>query len=286
MVKTLSALERIDTLPHEAYILGMGDLHIGSPYVAYERIEADLKEARRRNARIIINGDVFDFILPKDQKRFTPTALHSRLQNRSDVVNAAIDWAVEIISPYTDMIDVIGLGNHETAVEKYHGTDAVSALVTELNRHHGGRIDYGGYCGFYRRQWVYGDRRYFNFTLYRHHGAGGAAPITKGMIDFSRMLSFIDADAIQLGHKHNRIVDATPVRMRLNAAGEIVQERTVCFMAGSYMQTYNEQTSEDALSGGRRGNYAHEWNCAPQSPGGVFLRLRMDSNGLTVSAEI
>jgi len=286
MVKTVLPPEPIERFPHQAYVLCMGDLHIGSPYVDYERIKQDLDRARDLNADILINGDLLDAVLPKDNKRFTPTALHPRLQNRADVLNGAVDWAVELLSPYAPWIRVIGTGNHETVIEKYHSLDPISLIVGELNRSHAGSVDYGGYCGFFRRSWVYGQRKYFTLTLYRHHGSGGASPVTKGIIDFARMLAFIDADVIVLGHKHNRLVEGSARRIRLNAGGEVVQDPVLCVMAGAYMNTYNEQSSEDALTHGRRGNYAHEWNCAPQQPGGVFLRVELSGPGMRIRAEV
>ncbi len=97
----------------EVGITLMSDLHLGAAHVDYKRIERDLREAKAAGDRILINGDVFDFILPSDHKRFSPDALHSRLRGRRDILNACLEWGTEFLAPYADQIDMIGIGNHE-----------------------------------------------------------------------------------------------------------------------------------------------------------------------------
>lgn len=243
------------------------DFHIGAANVDYAWLASDLEEARENGDRICIFGDVFDAILPKDHKRFKPEALHARVRQSSTVLDEALDWAEEILSPYADLIDVIGLGNHESAVEKYHGTDMVARLIRRLQRYvtaEGHSIRYGGYTGFvdYRFTYLPENRNTRRLVVYYHHGGGGAAPVTKGMIDFSRKASFIDADCVVLGHKHNKIADVGAMRLSCPMEGDEPATRQQVFvMTGSYMDTYQAG----------RGGYASDWGLAPQAKGGVRL---------------
>ena len=256
------------------------DFHIGAANVDYDFLIADLQEAKDTNSRIIINGDVFDAILPKDSKRYKPEALHPRISQTSTVVDATVDWGEEILAPFADSIDVIGLGNHETSVEKWHSTDMVARLIRRLNDKHvteeGHVIQPGGYTGFvdYRFSWD-GDPAKGNcrrLVIYYHHGGGGASPVTKGMIDFSRKANFVDSDVVVLGHKHNKISDTGAMRMSCPMqGGDPVTKQQVFVMTGAYMDTYQKG----------RGGYASDWGLAPQAKGGARLLVHFDGkNGI------
>lgn len=91
----------------------MSDLHIGASHVDYKLIDREINDALEHNDRVLINGDLLDLILPKDAKRFQPDSPHPRIARRNDQVNAAIDWAVEILGPVAHLVDMLGLGNHE-----------------------------------------------------------------------------------------------------------------------------------------------------------------------------
>jgi len=246
---------------------------MGASNTDHDAIAAELKEAHTNGDRINVNGDVFDCILPKDHKRFNPDVLHPHLQGRRDVLDAALEMAVDIYGPYADQIDVVGIGNHESAVEKYHSTDMIARFIRHLNRK-GGKVKYGGYGGFidYRmKRKNHGVR----LVIYYHHGGGGSAPVTKGMIDFNRKGTWVDSDVVWLGHKHNKIVDTTPLRMRCPKDGDqAIFDQQVFVMTGGYMDNYSGQTHEDVMAHGRRAPYASDWGLAPQAKGGVRLLVK------------
>jgi len=255
----------------------MSDLHIGAANVDYDLIAREIAAAKASGARVAINGDVFDAILPKDHRRFKPDCLHPLIQGRPDILDAAIEMASDIFSPIKEQIDVIGMGNHESAVEKYHSTDLIARLIRRL----GGAAQYGGYEGYI----VYRIRKKSPRTkscaaliVYYHHGGGGAAPVTKGMIDFARKGVWVDSDVVWLGHKHNRIVDSTPLRMRCPHIGdEPVYDKQVFIMTGGYM-VRGTQTSAEVMDGGRRSSYAEDAGLAPQATGGVELLVKVDNS--------
>lgn len=268
----------------------MSDLHIGAAITDHDAIVRDLERAKHHGDRIYVNGDVFDAILPKDVKRFKPDALHAKLQRRNDVLDAAEDMAMEILAPFAKQIRMIGMGNHETAIEKFHSTDLIARLIRRLNAECKGSVAYGGYTGFIETTMRSGARSrghnkgYGNhqavFVIYYHHGAGASAPITRGMIDFSRK-QWVDADVVWLGHKHNRIADGTMLRMRCPRVGdEPVFSYQVSVMSGGYFDTLRGQTSEDALRNGRRSNYASDFGLAPQAKGGVRVVTRLTRHGI------
>ena len=256
----------------------MSDLHIGAAHVDYKLIQQELDDALANQDRILINGDLLDMILPKDHKRYSANVVHPRIARRQDQVNAAVTWAVEILSPVAHLIDMIGVGNHETAVTKWHSIDPTLLILWELDKVAKSKdpdhvIHYGGYTGFvdYRLRNETGNS--YRWVLYYHHGSGGAAPVTKGLIDFNRKDVFIDADMIWMGHKHNRLV-VTVEKLRCPLSGDEVDVRDVhhC-MTGAYFQTYKGQSQGSVKEHGRRSNYAADMGLAPGGKGGVRVEL-------------
>lgn len=259
----------------------MSDIHLGAANIDLPRVKRELAEARENGDRVLINGDVFDLILPSDHKRFMVDALHPRLRGKRDIINKVVDWGLEIFGPYADLIDMVGLGNHETAVEKHHSIDVVGMLVYRLQelapKDH--LVHYGGYTGFvdYRFRNSRDGRR---LVIYYHHGSGGTSPITKGMIDFSRKNMFIDADVVWLGHKHHKIADTTPLRLRCPKNGnDPVTDQQVNVMTGSYMVSYAGQSQASVKKHGRRAPYSSDWGLPPQAPGGARLMVSFPTDG-------
>lgn len=261
----------------------MSDLHIGAAHVDYSLIKKEIADAVEKNDRIAVNGDVLDLILPKDHKRYSPTALHPRVADRSDVVNASVDWAVEILSPAAHLINMIGVGNHETAVEKYHATDVTRLLIDKLEAIAMKRgpmhvIHYGGYTGFidYRLRSSVRDKGGYRFVVYYHHGSGGNAPVTRGLIDFNRKDTWVDADLIWMGHKHQRLTVAVE-KIRCPLQGDEPDVRDVRHvMTGAYFKTYCGQSQASVRQHGRRSNYAADAGLGPGGKGGARVELRVN----------
>ena len=256
----------------------MSDLHIDSAHTDLSAIRRELDEARENGDRVLINGDVFDAILPSDRKRYTPVASRPELRGRIDVLNASIELAHDLLLPYADLIDMIGIGNHEASMEKHHSVDMVALLVDKLNAAKGADINYGGYTGFveYVVPLSGSSRR---LVIYYHHGGGGAAAVTKGIIDFNRKAVFVDSDVVWLGHKHNRITDTGGCRLSLPKSGDspaLCQQ--VAVMTGGYMDHHKGQTQAEMKRKGRMASYASDWGLAPQWKGGARLLVSWDRN--------
>ena len=82
-------------------------------------LKYDLERMANADCKIAINGDVFDFILPSDLKRFDLDALDKELLVKGlKPIDAAIEMAYEFLKPYAHLIEYIGIGNHEAHVAK------------------------------------------------------------------------------------------------------------------------------------------------------------------------
>jgi hypothetical protein len=264
------------------------DFHFGSAYLDEERLKQDLDRAVRLNAPIAINGDLFDGHNHK-HKHYRPGSMHPRLEASANPYNAALDIAVETLSPYAKQIIGIGCGNHDDNVAKWNGVDLIPLLIGILNREHGGNIQYMGYAGWLVFNLKYGTSCKPVKVNY-HHGAGGSAPVTKGAITFSRADMWLDgADVIWRGHNHQVQTGKARVQ-RLNARYEIEHYDRLHIRSGSYLDTYRQQKD---LTNGRMASYAEDWDSAPLPKGGVFLNAVYDDHAaskgidsLTLRAEI
>lgn len=261
------------------YVWLMSDLHLGAAGVDYEMIDAELSEAKERGARININGDLLDAILAKDMKRFVPDVLALELQGRRDIVNAAVNFAFGLLAPYAHLIDFIGVGNHETALEKFHSVDVMRLILDRLNpvansRARGHFIRHGHITGSIRYEIKCTDKNQRFYRIRYHHGAGGGSPVTHGKIDFNRLATWSDGfDLLWLGHKHNRWNGETRA-IRQSADGTRHEKLPVRHvMTGAYFETYSDQSQESMAAQGRLSNYAADISLAPQGKGGALVTL-------------
>ena len=252
----------------ETFRLGLlSDLHFGASSMCKPALKNDFERMANAECKIAINGDVFDFILPSDLKRFDLDALDRELlQQGVKPIDAAVDMAYEFIKPYAHLVEFIGVGNHEAHVSKRHHIDVMSILLYRLNQLPNVDIKAGGWCGFWNIILSRQSQR-TSYTMYRHHGAGGAAPVTKGMIDFQRMMVWLgDVDGIWIGHKHNKFVDLATKMHYTPETNQSKTKKVDCIMTGSYLSTYG---TDDGTSP----SYAQAWNLAPQQMGGVIVEL-------------
>ena len=256
--------------PDEVPIFFASDIHFDEPSFDRELFTRDFDRAKREGARILINGDVFGCILPGDLKRYT------RGNDPGDTdgkINAALEKAEELFAPYVDNIDMIGLGNHEVSVLKYHHIDVTRMLIGFLNRRRSTGlppIRHGGYTGYIRYQFSEPGRSHVqHFDIFYNHGQGGSAEVTDGIIDIKRRL-YTRSDVIWLGHKHRRFADEIDHEEGMADNGRIYDRKRWGIMTGCYSKLDGET---DATKDGYRINYGEERMRTKQRTGGIHARL-------------
>lgn len=246
----------------------MSDLHIGAANSDYALMISEMEDARRNGDRLLFNGDVFDMILSKDAKRFSPEVLHPEIRGRSDLVNASVEWAVRLLKPYADLIDFIGCGNHETHVSHNHSVDPSKLLADSLG------VPYGGYQGFIRYASREGSKN--PFTIFYWHGAGGGAGLGGQLGEFGSKGQFVEgADVSWFGHRHCKAVSQVE---RISLGSRKVTSRQQFYLrTGGYLVAYGDQGSS---AQGRRSNYAADSLHTPYGRGG--LRVVFKADGRTI----
>jgi hypothetical protein len=223
----------------------IGDPHIDARTHARDLLLADLDRAKENGDSLVIMGDIWSYILPTDTKRFTSG---KNAEHVDDIIGRAVDNAYQLFLPYVDNIDVMLLGNHETNVLKRHHIDPLRLLIQRLNdqkqtgRLQSMKIAHGGYTCWLQFQFTRQTNSVSQF-VWTHHGSGGSAPVTKGMIDGNRIKVARHADVYVIAHKHTHIHD----RDRFEFCDSYGNRRTVerdYIVVGGYSGIENHEDYE------------------------------------------
>jgi len=193
------------------WVLLTSDVHKDNKKCNTRKLKEILDLALERNAIIIDNGDWFDVMGGKYDKRSTKGDIKPEFQfgNYFDLV---IEDSVDFLKPYANNIAILGEGNHEQSVNQRHERNLTKQLIKELNRETGSNIQHQQYDGFIKFQFEQlttgGEitKGSASLLMYRNHGLGGNAPVTMGVINTSRTQTMIDADIYVYGHIHQKWV--------------------------------------------------------------------------------
>ena len=182
---------------------------------------------------MLFGGDIIDGIIRTDHKR----AVNSLLEKGDNQLNIKLDKAYELLKPYQSQILFFGRGNHEESVLKYNGVDVLDLLAKMLNSGNKHQIVVGNYANFLRFNFKEPrGKSAAHYDIYQHHGMGASAPVTKGMIDFSRIAKGVNVDLIWIAHKHQATIDASDPIMYLDQNGNVMLKNRQCIMTPSYQK--------------------------------------------------
>lgn len=210
----------------EKSILVQSDIHHDSIYCNRELERRHLNAALQQNAIIIIGGDLFDAM----QGRFDPRRNLDELRpeyRRSDYYDYVVQDVAEFLSPYAQQIVMISDGNHELSVLKNANTNLTDRLVYALRSQYQSPAVHGGYGGWIRILLKRPDGKSYSRDAVKikfFHGAGGDAPVTRGVIQTNRQAVYLpDADIVINGHNHHTYY--VPIqRERLGSHGQLYSD--------------------------------------------------------------
>ena len=250
------------------------DVHFGNVAADIKQFKKDLKEAKEREARILMIGDLFDSIYSKDP-RHTPSILIPELQGRDDPIDFAIDLLTDILKPYADLIDGIGYGNHEESFIRYNATHPTKRLIHELELSTGAEISDLGYSGYVLYDLYKNNKKRNHFNILYHHGSGGGAPVTKGMININRKQTAWVYDLYIFGHKHRNIADNSvcilPHRASKPKNDWVEQRPMLSAQIGNYLRNYPKDEDGSLIT------YSEKREHIPSPIGGTFGYITLNS---------
>jgi hypothetical protein len=250
------------TFEHRLWVLVTSDWHWDSTHCDRDKLASDLQLAKKYNAAVLSLGDHFDVMGGKyDPRSNGKHDIRPELQQGNyfdEVIRQGAKW----LAPWRDQMALITPGNHETAVRKRQETCLTTRLVERL-RSEGGRVRQAGYAGWILFRGRKGSKNSSVFRMWYHHGFGGGGPVTRGVIDYSRYMVNVDADAIVAGHVHQRTLMES-MRERISSNG-LVEVKPVFLVRSS---TYKNESLTDG--------WHVERGMAARPQGGWWLCLRWD----------
>lgn len=247
-------------------MLAISDVHFDSTKCDREMLFRHLDEAVEMDAYIFINGDFFDVMQGKYDPRRTYSDLrpeYKSINYLDDVVNDAY----EKLLPYQNHILIFGQGNHETNITNRLSTSLLDRLVGLLNHDSDHKIQVGQYEGWIIMQFLTTATQMRTIKINYHHGLGGNAPRSKGILqaDIDRMNN-PDADIILQGHTHQKWHLPCTVE-RLNRDYVLNDSTVHRIQTGSYKKKSEEGfgwATEKGFSKPRLGGWWIEFACVTQ----------------------
>jgi hypothetical protein len=244
-------------------VLLISDIHWDNPHCNRDLLKKHLDQALEINADILFNGDTFCLMQGAYDPRKSKNDIrpeHNKTNYLDAVVNDAIDW----FSPYAHLIKVVGYGNHETNILKRAETDVIDRFVFGLNSKNNTSVEVGGYGGWI----VYQFQRGVNagmaaYKIKYMHGFGGGGPVTRGVIQFNRMSTFVEgADMVWMGHVHEDH-ELTYTIESLNNHNKVKLKDILMVRTPTYKEEYQ----------GGKGGWHVERGSAPKALGGRWLEI-------------
>lgn len=254
----------------EQWILLMSDNHHDSPHCNRDLELQHLQQAQRTGALIFLLGDLFDAM----QGRYDPRRAYSDLREEyrcENYFDALINDFADFYAPYAPQMVLMARGNHESAALKNNNTDLIDRLVRELNQRTGARIQPGGYGGWVRFMFTHsGGIPNGSLKMKYFHGAGGEAPVTRGVIQTNRQAVYLpDADIVVNGHNHNSYY--VPItRERISNKGVLFMDTQHHIRIPGYKQDYRDGS----------GGWEVERGGVPKPIGCAWVHLWEDSKNI------
>jgi hypothetical protein len=256
----------------------ISDVHWDSVLCNRDLFLTHLQQAERRQARILSMGDFFDAM----QGRFDPRRSMTELRpeyRREDYYDFVITDTAKLLEPQAHLIDMMGRGNHESAVLKNAQTSLLDRLVTLWNYKLNTQMQVGGYGGWIRFMFNMsggkntGPRTSIKMKYY--HGSGGDAPVTRGVIHTNRQAVYLpDADIVVNGHNHNAYY--IPItRERLSNKGVQYFDTQHHLRIPGYKQAYADGS----------GGWEIERGGVPKPLGAWWLTLRCEGQQIVIKPE-
>ncbi len=236
--------------PGQSYHLTpLFDLHLDADDSDADALAALIKERNKLpNHSYICGGDIGDWIVPTDLKRYRASNARLSLAQCDDFVDQALEYQVSVLSK-CNKIDMLVDGNHEQTILGRHHVDVVAELASRLP----GKPQLGGMSGFlrYNLRWNTTGNGLKSFVAAYHHGfSAGQAAISPATVRwFTESLEGWDVGLFGHNHKSGEYQFST---MRPAKSGPPVARDRRLVACGTFLRNY--QSDRHAGYGEIRGD--------------------------------
>jgi len=226
----------------EQWILLRSDAHTDNKKCDRDLEEKHLREAVERGAIICDLGDCLDLMQGSADRRQCKSQLRSS-HAAAAYFDAVIDEVSERYAPYAQNWAFLAQGNHESGWLRHHEVCPTTHLVRAIkSRNPLSQIGAGGYGGWMKVRAAVNNCK-LTWTMRYHHGSGGGAPMSMGVLDSRRMMSWLEGvDCIAVGHNHhsNIVGVAREYLETRNGVYEIRNRHCDFIRCGTYKQDWGD----------------------------------------------
>jgi hypothetical protein len=236
-------LIEVEDKRNACYLLGFGDLHVGSPQSDLEKFEGYMKWAKEEKAHLLGMGDLFDMVVIGGLS--SPFGATMRLPECKRYLKDRL-W------PVKDLIIGMLIGNHCLRLVKYADCDLIEDLCYDLGVPYCGfsaamRIKVGHTPRKKRDGEVYDSTR-ISYIGYAHHTTGGGATPGGKLNRVAKLAELFEGADFYMGaHNHMEIAGVVDkYRVHVDASGEARLRADKVFLVdtGSFLKwdgSYAEQ---------------------------------------------
>lgn len=252
----------------DVWFLLTADWHWDNPKCDRDLLEKHLKQAKERDAGVLVFGDCFCFM----QGRYDGRRMKGDIRPEHDnatYIDSVIDTFCDWIEPYRQNMTLITYGNHETSILKHLETDVLQRMSART------KIPLGKYDGWIRfvptilTEEGKDTIKPSVTNLYYHHGSGGGGIVTKGVIQTNRRNAYIDnADIFVSGHIHEAWIMETP-KESISSHGTIQRKSVMHVQTGTYKEEFTG------------GGWHVERGAPPKPLGSWWMRIYKDKANQT-----
>jgi predicted phosphodiesterase len=221
-------------------IMLRSDTHHDSVSCDRQLEERHLKRAAECGALIFDGGDLFDAMQGRYDPRRSYTGIRPEYIKTDAYYDNVTDDLYKFYKQFVKNWILFARGNHETAVIKNAQVDITGNLAHRLNAEAGGNVHVGGYGGWVRFLFKQSGIYQGSMRMKYFHGAGGEAPVTRGVIQTARQAVYLpNADIVWNGHNHQSyILDVK--REVLNGKGNVEFDLVTFVRTPGYKWDYGD----------------------------------------------
>ena len=253
---------RTQTVDHTLHI---SDVHFDSAHCDRDMLKRHLDQIKACEGQVFVYGDWFDVMgCHQDPRSKAADIRPEYIQRGKEYLNLVVDDSLEFLRPYAANIAFISEGNHETEIRKRRDVDILGWMIARFPDM-GSQVVRGHYSGWKIFRFARDGAGSSSKTIltHYHHGYGGNAKRSKGMLDAQiATFQYPDADIIFRGHDHMKFHDPSNVKFRFNRNQYKAQKVTSHYIkTGSY---------KDGIGDGL-GGWEVQKGFAPTRLGGWFI---------------
>ncbi len=221
----------------EQWFLLRSDVHHDNEHCNQFLERAHLLECKDKRAGLLDFGDYCSAMQGRWDPRGDQSHLRSELRG-NDYYDKVVAYNADYLIPFAENVVHLSPGNHETAVNKRHGTDLTERIGERLKAV-GSQVKVGTYQGWVSFCFTFNKTKRRTYRLRYTHGYGGGGPVTKDVIQANRQLVYLDnCDFLLSGHTHDQWW-VTYRRETLNRHGVPDIRNVECLKCPGYKDEYS-----------------------------------------------